>query len=318
MNDTPQEPQQNTTMTTPEQVKPAKRGRPLSWVIGGLAGFIIGALGTYFLLSAFMPRQNDQPETVTPQPVASVLKPEDITSRIREAYASEYTILNLDENNQPQEDEISLRIEALSPAHQTSGYDYYLTYDGGSTIDLVPHDPSNLTDLPSENSRSIRNKIASIYTEVGLERKITPDRQDIDTYEGEGLVCTIESPDVASSSNSASCGQLDAYPAAAATIKPFADALSSEHTIDATTFLSLPTLEDKADGYQNASLTHGSITGGGSGVALFWKKADGQWQFFIGTQGLLPCDKFDSDDLRNAFNGHACWDAASETQITVS
>lgn len=301
-----------------------KKRRVLPWIVGSIAGLILGAVIGYFATSFIMTSKSSQePATNNSQsaePPASVLQPEDVTKKIKDTYGADYTLLNIDENNQPKEGEMSIRLEKGAPAYKAAGYDFYTTYDSGSTLYLMPHDVID-GDLPSAQSVAIRKKIVDIYTEFGLEKTTSHGKAEdstlVNVYEGKGLICTIEDTDSGTSSNTASCGRLDAYPAAAALAKPFVDALPDDRK-DTSLFLGTPAVTTSSvTGYQHASAGESSVEGVGGGIALFWKKDGGEWTFFTGTQNLLPCTSFNTVDLKNAFKGEACYDTAADTQSKV-
>lgn len=52
----------------------------------------------------------------------------------------------------------------------------------------------------------------------------------------------------------------------------------------------------------------------GGGAGLFYRTSpDAEWQFFTGTQGLLECGDFNTDDLKKAYLGEQCWDNGQST-----
>lgn len=52
-------------------------------------------------------------------------------------------------------------------------------------------------------------------------------------------------------------------------------------------------------------------------AGLFYRVSpDSEWQFFIGTQGVLSCDEF-TGDVAKAYAGETCWNEASNSNSTV-
>ena len=238
------------------------------------------------------------------------LQPEDVTAKIKDTYASTYTLLNLDDNSQPKSNEISIRISKQAPAYKAEGYDFYTDYDGGSKIELVSSDTDSTgSGLPKTADTTIRSDIAGIYTDFGLKKTETLGDTSmgntIDFYIGKGLVCTIETPTAAVSTNTASCGLVASYDDAAAKVKPFADALPSATGL--TVLSGLKISDSQVSGYQNATLNQSELGGAGGSVALFYKKDAGVWAYFANTQQALSCSKYDTVDLRSAFKGDSCY-----------
>lgn len=238
------------------------------------------------------------------------LQPEDVTAKIKDTYASTYTLLNLDDNSQPKSNEISIRISKQAPAYKAEGYDFYTDYDGGSKIELVSSDADSTgSGLPKTADTTIRSDIAGIYTDFGLKKTETLGDTSmgntIDFYIGKGLVCTIETPTAAVSTNTASCGLVASYDDAAAKVKPFADALPSATGL--TVLSGLKISDSQVSGYQNATLNQSELGGAGGSVALFYKKDAGVWAYFANTQQALSCSKYDTVDLRSAFKGDSCY-----------
>lgn len=59
-------------------------------------------------------------------------------------------------------------------------------------------------------------------------------------------------------------------------------------------------------GYESYQRLQGSLMGS---VALFFRTSpEAQWQFFTGTQAVLSCGEYNTDDLKKAFAGEVCYD----------
>lgn len=56
----------------------------------------------------------------------------------------------------------------------------------------------------------------------------------------------------------------------------------------------------------------------GGAIGLFYRtSSEAEWQFFTGVQAVLGCDEFNTDDLRKAFAGEACYDYTAGRDSTV-
>lgn len=61
---------------------------------------------------------------------------------------------------------------------------------------------------------------------------------------------------------------------------------------------------------KNSSGTYETITASiADAVALFYRKVGGEWQFLTGTQQGVSCDKYNTAELKEAFEGQTCWDS---------
>lgn len=71
--------------------------------------------------------------------------------------------------------------------------------------------------------------------------------------------------------------------------------------------------------YQTISVairTPGTFQGGAMG--LFYRSSpESNWQYFTGTQAVLSCSDYNTDDLKRAFAGSVCYDEATQSNSTV-
>lgn len=280
-------------------------------------GFI-GFIG-WFAFTRYLTKDTQRASSIQTSSETSGLQPSEVTAKIKSRFEADYKMLDLDQNNQPAEGEMSVRISNKAPAHKAEGYDFYLYHDDGSSIDLMigPMDWGD-TEVPRQVDITVRQEIASIFKEFGLEKTETRGNAqmgtDTDIYAGRGMICVIESPESPTSSNSALCAQTESYEKAAKALQPLASALPA---LDQSTALSdLKITDSQTDGYQHARVSQNSIDGGGGSVALFYKSPSNTWIYFTNTQSVLPCAAYNTPDLRSAFKGDTCLDAADQ-QSTV-
>jgi prepilin-type N-terminal cleavage/methylation domain-containing protein len=285
---------------------------------------LIGAVGWFVLnrQKSTQVKQNNSSQSSKPAQKNDVaaLQPDDITAKIKSTYESRYKPLNIDENNQPKQGEMSIRLAKNAPPYKVEGYNFYVYHDGGSSIDLMlgPVNWANDT-LPRKADTTIRTEVANTFKEFGLEKTGTYGSKDYsseaDVYTGKGLICAIETPTSATSSTGASCGRIDAYKEIAAKTKPIASAIPN---VEQSTVLgNLKITDSTVSGYQRASVGQGSIDSGGGSIALLYKKNNDPWVYFKNVQQSLPCSAYNTTDLRNAFKGEACYGGANDVSSTV-
>lgn len=284
---------------------------------------IIGLIGTIGFLtwrnmSSNNPTTKDGQQSITKK--VPILQPSEVVDRIKSDLAAKYTLLDLDKNNQPRENEMSIRESRRSPIWKAEGYDFYVSYDSGAALDIHPNNPTPSSyELPTEESKSVRRDITRTYEAFDLKktdsRAIVGGYEATDIYTGKGLVCTVESIESQTSANTAACGLLSEYKDAAVKAKPLVDTLPRK--TDQTAVGSLKITDSQTQGYQKATLLIGEAYSGGGAAALFYKKGSGQWAFFASTQEIIECSRYNSADLKNAFKGDACYDTAALGETTV-
>lgn len=280
----------------------------IALAIIGLAGF----LTWLYISKQNQATQTDQTKNSTAERAPISLQPEDVTSKIKAKYESKYKLLNIDENNQPKEGEMSIRLSNFVPPYKTEGYGYYTDYEGGSSISIMvgPVDWGN-DPIPRQADTAIRTEIAAMYSELGLSKTgkfgNDNDNYQIDIYTGGGLICTIEEPDAGTSSTTASCGRIDSYKEMAEKLQPFVKVMPNVN--QSTILRGLRIIDSEVAGYQTATISHGGLDIMGGSTALFYKKGDNPWVYFKNTQEPPSCSSYNNEDLKNAYRGVDCYDS---------
>lgn len=309
-----------------EQPKPKKSHKAIIYAIVAVLLVGGGIAGGWQLFGRDDGTSSQQTQTSTTKnatatkttPAVATLQPEDVTNKIKTTLAAQYTLVDPSTVTKLQSGQISVTAQASSPAYKTTGYNFYNTYAGGSTLYLTSYYVSGGT-LPTAAETAIRTEVAKIYADFGMQKTTTygsADASDIsNVYIGKGLICTIDDPSNAGSPTTASCGLITAYKDAAAKVKPFADVITD---LSSSTILSVPAVKNSSvSGYQTASINSGNIGGMSGHADLFYRKTSGSWQYFVGTQSEIGCEKYTTTDLKNAYKGEACWDTASNKDSTV-
>ncbi|NDK08995.1 hypothetical protein EOM39_07205 [Candidatus Gracilibacteria bacterium] len=251
------------------------------------------------------------------QSSTSMIQPEDIIEKIKSNFKSKYILLNIDENNQPKINELSIRASGGSPIYKVDGFNFYTFYSSGATLDIMPHNP-NPTDYkyPKTNDSILRKEVASIYKDFGLSKTETigdkENSTDKEIYIGNGVICSIETQTSTISSNTATCGLINKYKEEAERIKPLADMIPNASS--STIFGNLKITNSAVSGYQKASVSMGDINGGGS-VALLYKKDSGSWMYFTNAQEPPLCSAYNTTVLKNAFKGDSCYGTNDQMSI---
>lgn len=294
--------------------------RHFLWLIVGPLLFIASGVASYVTLAQLMPHETapssvDSSAASVRTPAKEPLTPQRVTERIKASYDGRYTLLNLDENNQPKNGELSLRIGKQSPLYQVEGMDFYNDIDNGASIDLATFTQSNDDVLPTAGDRKLRSEIATLLSSLNLKKTTMLGTYyssiNTDVYLGEGLICTVEAVDAPVTASSTRCGTIADYTTAAATYAPFAS-LAAETQPAATetpTLSNLRIRNSNTNGYKIASLNNATAT------ALYYQAAAGKWTYFTATQSVLACTSYDTQVLRAAFSGEPCTDDGNNPSI---
>lgn len=292
----------------PDQVK-KKLTKREQWLIGAVALLLVVIAG----LLAYMLTRAKHGSTPTSQnagqdkqsQVAQALKPEDVINKIKSDWQSKYKLVDFDSTDHPAQGELAIKLEKGAPDYNVTGYNFYVSYDGGSALDAKTYDPDpNDTSYPKKNISELHDGVIKIYNSLGLVETKT-DATLFDTYIGDDLVCSVNARDTYFSS--VSCGVIDSYTAPAEKLKPFAEAITTKSP---TTYLGSPNIEDsRVNGYQKAILGIGDINFTvGSMTAYFYRKNSDPWTYFGKSQQGFLCSDYKTTDLKNAFKGDDCID----------
>lgn len=241
---------------------------------------------------------------------ATTLSPEDITNELRSVLGKKYKLLDIDKNNTPKEGELSVRVKKASPMYKADGYDFYISYGGGSTIDMMPYEPNDRAKLPTAAGISLRKEAVTLLTNFGLEKGVPQiENAEQEIYVGKSLICSVESLIATTSENTVSCGKADEYKTAAAAAKPLVSALPG--ITPTMTVGNVKITNSPVSGYQRAYLGTGDLSSASGMTALFYKK-DNKWTYLSHTQNTPICMSFNSDDARAAFSGEPCLGSSGE------
>lgn len=120
-----------------------------------------------------------------------------------------------------------------------------------------------------------------------------------------------------------SCADTPSYTVAAKGLKVYVDAYAekSEDEVPNSLFNGLKVEKSKTVGYARAEVGVGGadFDSVGGFAAMFYQTPDKTWHYFIGTQNIVPCADFNTDDLKKAYVGEPCYDTATDNeQATVS
>jgi hypothetical protein len=117
------------------------------------------------------------------------------------------------------------------------------------------------------------------------------------------------------------CAKIADYVSHASTLERFFDAykLSDEYDSKYPPFLGTPKNDVAGTkGYKTYIINMGRYNAQFGGYAgLYYETPDGTLRYFAGTQQVLPCDDYTTDDLKKAYLGAECYDKTSAEFSTV-
>ncbi len=212
------------------------------------------------------------------------------------------------------------------------GYGTYRSFDDGVQISvgdgvIMPTNRSyglgnySMVDayysLAKSRKATVKSKMEVIFDKYGLKRTSAPkgfwswDLTDDDYgfYEGNDIVCymnvgygfDLDCADknwVKEEDKNLVLALADAYEAKTGNKVGYLDAKAKDVT-------------------KNSEGTYERITAMfADAAALFYRKADGDWKYFTGTQQMISCDSYDTDELKAAYVGERCWQGNNDN-LTV-
>ena len=200
---------------------------------------------------------------------------------------------------------------------------------------------------PKDFEFSVRSSESSGFSSYGAQSTITADLRTIETalkdkglvqtvldkgsdagmyaanYQSDDIVCLVTDTKPATVSQrfiaTIGCADKDNYVASAKALQPYYDVYKAESG-NATGSLVLddPTIKVSATpGYTTTSIgisgaDYGSVGGFG---ALFYTTPDKKIHFFLGTQNVVGCDRYNTPDLKKAYLGESCYDKNNDKAV---
>jgi|GEM_PF-1686935 len=208
-----------------------------------------------------------------------------------------------------------------SPPYKPDGYGYYVRSSTEYEAKV-----ERIKDKAENALQAIRNKLI----EKGYTESVTQDVSDSGMYEADFtgtyalcyvyMISGLNAADPKGSSAGLTCADIESYETTAKQMEPFATAYevtSSYSSAEPTLYTNLRASKSSVSGYERATVGISGIVGAGGFAGLFYKTPSMDWKFFTGTQEIVPCDAYSTDDIKKAYLGEPCYDQASDNQTTV-
>ncbi len=145
------------------------------------------------------------------------------------------------------------------------------------------------------------------------------------TYSSDDVLCMIWHADASQTSlashiTSIGCGDKSSYDEAAKALDPFFAAYTKGEADPSNDIvLGMPENGNGTDGYKHAILLQEDPSQLDQQFEALYFQAPGQteWTYFTGAHGIVSCSEFNTDILKKAFHGIACYDDAAKKNSTV-
>jgi hypothetical protein len=174
--------------------------------------------------------------------------------------------------------------------------------------------------------------IQGVLTVSGLKGNVIDPGSDVgsfyELYESDTIICSLSDQKPYSEPSSSTkydtilgCADKSDYLANAATLRPYFIVYASQSQFSTThTLITGPNITaSKTAGYSTATVAISSseYSSVGGFAGLFYVTPNKTLHYFTGTQSVLPCSKYSTDDLKKAYVGEQCYDETAKGYTTV-
>ena len=201
---------------------------------------------------------------------------------------------------------------------------------------VMANDGSSVLSLSSERfsvdmNESDYNKVvdtlksADFKLSTGLAYSATS--YTLQSYSSQSFACSLrntpainEDEDLTRYTLQVNCANQSDFNKNTEDMKPFIDAYATKVTNDKDLlFSNLIVQTSGAEGYKNAHINVSDLDSSIISKGLFYRKADGDWNYFKTTddQNKIECNDYNNEDLINSFLGVPCWDSDNEVSSFV-
>lgn len=239
---------------------------------------------------------------------ATTLKPAEVTDQIKTILGKKYAIVETNNKDDLKEMELGVVTNKAAAPYRVQGYDFFVSPTEGSSLFFLPSTASEKAIEGGTQSvePTFLSEIVAVFEDLGLSKDDSHEAEEGEEgYRGKGLFCSVRLLGKESGAYVAECGSLDTYKKTAEDAKPLVAAfpeMGSAIMVSGLTIEDSPVAE-----YKRASVGINQRGGVGGAIALFYKKGSDEWVYFRYTQNDLPCMVYNTDDVKAAFKGKACY-----------
>ncbi len=273
---------------------------------------VIGYLG--YVYFAQMSKANDA--VTTTESAKTTPNAASLVAELKAKLAKAYTLKDQQSNAPDLDKKIVTYIDGTTaPFWQAPGSDYYVSYEKGTSLFLTYASYAGTLEPPKalEVRGELSKDILAIFEKFGLKKATDSSYGEyVQPYTSDAVVCTSDI-DIANPAGnlSVNCGDMLKFVETAKTAKPFIDAIrktSPEYTSEPSLAITISEIKKGANGYEQATAGIGDVKAQVGGyAALFYRAEGGEWQYWKGTQQIIPCIDYNTEALKNAFKGEDCY-----------
>lgn len=272
-----------------------RRSKPLLVILLSLLLVGLGATAAIYVYT--------QNKTDDKQTAQSTTKPEAATQPLLTA---EKAIAAIEaEHHDYVQDPVTMQ------AVKVSGYDFYT---------IAHADRAATVAVSGDNYKDTLADIGKNLKQLGFVEKTLSSDQDsqyITTdYTHADVICRVYSSEITGEAGTeyqilVGCSDVNNVKALAKDQQPFSKLLPASMTNDEYALAGpVAPFDSQTNGYKKLELGFVGIfdgqAGAGGAALLFYQTPDGTWKFFTGTQNILPCDNYNTDEIRKAYAGETC------------
>ncbi len=304
--------------STPHPIVKKSKASILTVIFGIL---LLTAVGFIVWQNYFAPNQSGKDSAVSPkgQSNGSTVAPIDthpITAAVIEKIIMKYNLVTNPITTEQPTTNVYISQTNRAPSWLISGTDKYVDYSDqyasslSINLSTINADQVDISTVYNE----IGGYILSVFETNGLVKETFDSGEmfPMAVYSNNDKVCsTSYIVDGGTSSQiSVSCGQKSKYTqdlASYVTAKPFFEAFG-----DSAKSISVEDMVIKSgnNGYVNTYLAFSNA------AHLFYKAPNGHWTYFKSTQAGVPCDEYNTSDLKSAFAFESCFAAGELVPVS--
>lgn len=297
---------------TPQpEPKPAKSNKPLIWCLAILAiiGIVAAIVFAYLYFTTpttpASTSNNNQSSTTTDEP--TTVEETEIMAEVRQLVETLSSIASSETNTG------LVKVYEGSILYKPDNAKTYITLDDSYGI----YGFSN--GLTIEESSAIYQALSAKLKELGFIEK--SDFADVPLFltggtyyvnDNNGIICEVSD----GIPFTTYCGHSSWFSEEKVAL---ANQLAEAYFVTTGQYpFSIPSLNNYT--IDNSTITPYQVlkTPVSNAMGLFYRTSpESEWQFFTATQALIDCSDFNTQDIKNAFTGEACWDNVTNQSSTV-
>ncbi len=187
--------------------------------------------------------------------------------------------------------------DAYAPPYKYGSNMYYVAGQFGYSL--------LITESGDFNEAFNNSAEEAVFAVLEKENLVKDEEEYLITFTGDTVVCNA--------SNSSypvyvSCANTRDYKTPSEIVEPFAKAyFASPNATDGSEIVfGQPKINEKSDGYKNASVSINGYNSSGGFAGLYSGK-NNVWTFWKGSQSVIDCSEYNTFELQKSFEGDSCY-----------